>query len=88
MKQQRRNGSLPTIEDMFQKQRKWTNSDDRSKLKDKLIIEMIVTDNQPFTMVSDIGFKCLVTAAEPRYALKREKYKYQLQISVIGLLDY
>lgn len=41
--------SQPTIEDMFQKQRKWRNSDDRSKQMDKLVIEMIVTGNQPFT---------------------------------------
>ncbi|XP_053170463.1 zinc finger BED domain-containing protein 4-like [Scomber japonicus] len=68
------NKTQPTIVDIFQKQRKWTNSDDRSKLMDKLIIEMIVTDNQPFTMVSDVGFKHLMAAAEPRYALKSEKY--------------
>ncbi|GLD69010.1 zinc finger BED domain-containing protein 4-like protein [Lates japonicus] len=59
---------------MFQKQRKWTNSDDGSKLMDKLVIEMIVTDNQPFTVVSDVGFKRLMAAAEPRYALKSDKY--------------
>ena len=49
--------SQPTIEDMFQPQRKWTNLDDKSKLMDKLVIEMIVTDNQPFTVVSDVGLK-------------------------------
>ncbi|XP_056144388.1 zinc finger BED domain-containing protein 4-like [Lampris incognitus] len=59
---------------MFQKQRKWTNSDDRSKLMDKLVLEMIVTDNQPFSVVSDVGFKRLMAAAEPRYALKSDKY--------------
>lgn len=31
------NKTQPTIVDIFQKQRKWTNSDDRSKLMDKLI---------------------------------------------------
>jgi hypothetical protein len=66
--------SQPTIEDMFQKQRKWANSENRSKRMDKLVIEMIVTDNQPFTVVSDVGFKRLMAAAEPRYALKSEKY--------------
>ncbi|XP_056138846.1 zinc finger BED domain-containing protein 4-like [Lampris incognitus] len=66
--------SQPTIEDMFQKQRKWTNSDDTSKLMDKLVLEMIVTDNQPFSVVSDVGFKRLMAAAEPRHALKSDKY--------------
>lgn len=35
---------------------------------------MIATDNQPFTVVSDIGFQRLLTAVEPRYTIKSEKY--------------
>ena len=35
---------------------------------------MIVTDNQPFTMVSDVSFQSLMAVAEPRYELKTEKY--------------
>lgn len=35
---------------------------------------MIATDNQPFTVVSGVGFKRLVTLLEPRYSLKTEKY--------------
>uniref|UniRef100_A0A672YBA6 BED-type domain-containing protein n=1 Tax=Sphaeramia orbicularis TaxID=375764 RepID=A0A672YBA6_9TELE len=66
--------SQPTVLGMFDKQRMWTNSENRSKLMDKLIIEMIVTDNQPFSVVSDVGFKHLMAAAEPRYALKSERY--------------
>lgn len=56
------------------KQRKWTNSENRSKLMDKLVIEM-VTNNQPFSVVSDGGFKHLMAAAEPQYALKSERYQ-------------
>lgn len=41
---------------------------------DKLVLGMIATDNQPFTVVSDVAFKHLMAAAEPRYALKSEKY--------------
>ncbi|XP_029966352.1 zinc finger BED domain-containing protein 4-like [Salarias fasciatus] len=66
--------SQPKIQDLFQKQRKWPNSDQRSKLIDKLITEMIITDNQPFTVVSDIGFKRLIGVAAPQYSLKNEKY--------------
>nr|XP_033940878.1 zinc finger BED domain-containing protein 4-like [Pseudochaenichthys georgianus] len=63
-----------TMHDMLEKQKKWPSSDNRSILMDKLITEMIVTDNQPFTLVSDVGFKRLMAAAEPRYALKNVKY--------------
>jgi len=64
----------PTIHDMFQKQKKWTNLNEKSKQMDKLITEIIISDNQPFTMVSDAGFKRLMDVAEPRYAIKSEKY--------------
>ncbi|KAK1901868.1 Zinc finger BED domain containing protein 4 [Dissostichus eleginoides] len=64
----------PTMHDMFEKQKKWPSSDNRSIQMDKLITEMIVTDNRPFTLVSDVGFKRLMAPAEPRYALKNEKY--------------
>lgn len=35
---------------------------------------MIATDNQPFTVVSDVGFRRLIATLEPRYSLKTEKY--------------
>uniref|UniRef100_A0A8C5LYW3 BED-type domain-containing protein n=1 Tax=Leptobrachium leishanense TaxID=445787 RepID=A0A8C5LYW3_9ANUR len=63
-----------TIKDMLQKKAKWQNSDERSQLLDKAITEMMATDNQPFTMASDSGFKRLMSIAEPRYTLKSEKY--------------
>ena len=66
--------SQPTIQDLFQKQKQWPNSDQRSKMLDKLITEMIITDNQPFTVVSDVGFKRFMGAAAPQYSLKSEKY--------------
>ncbi|XP_060786487.1 zinc finger BED domain-containing protein 4-like [Neoarius graeffei] len=64
----------PTVVNMFQIQRKWANSDDKSKQIDKLITEMIITDNQPFTVVSDVGFQHVVPGLNPRYALKSEKF--------------
>uniref|UniRef100_A0A8C5QMC0 BED-type domain-containing protein n=1 Tax=Leptobrachium leishanense TaxID=445787 RepID=A0A8C5QMC0_9ANUR len=66
--------SQPKIKDLFQKQTKWQNSDGRSQLLDRAILEMMVTDNQPFTVVSDSGFKRVMSIAEPRYTLKSEKY--------------
>ncbi|XP_049447489.1 zinc finger BED domain-containing protein 4-like [Epinephelus fuscoguttatus] len=46
----------------------------RSKKVDLAIVEMIATDNQPFTVVSGVGFKRLVALLEPRYSLKTDKY--------------
>lgn len=68
-----------TLTHIFDTQRKWPNSDPRSKAMDTLIAEMIATDNQPFTVVSDVGFKRLLAVAEPRYNLKNEKY-YRMDV--------
>lgn len=46
---------------------------------DKAIIEMIATDNQPFTVISDVGFQQLMRLAEPRYNIKDEKF-YRTQM--------
>ncbi|XP_060796685.1 zinc finger BED domain-containing protein 4-like [Neoarius graeffei] len=64
----------PIVAQLFDAQRKWPNSDNRSKKIDVAIMEMIATDNQPFTVVADVGFKRLVAMLEPRYSLKSEKY--------------
>ena len=56
----------PTVIQMFDAQWKWQDSDPRSKQMDTLVIEMIATDNQPYTVVSDVGFRRLLAAAEPR----------------------
>uniref|UniRef100_A0AAQ5YIA3 BED-type domain-containing protein n=1 Tax=Amphiprion ocellaris TaxID=80972 RepID=A0AAQ5YIA3_AMPOC len=64
----------PTVVQLFDAQRKWGNNDPKSKNFDKLITEMMATENQPFTMVADSGFRRLMEHAEPRYSLKSEKY--------------
>lgn len=64
----------PTVAEMFDAQWKWPNSDNRSKKIDVAIMEMIATDNQPFTVAADVGFKRLMAMLEPRYSLKSEKY--------------
>ncbi len=53
---------------MFDNQTKWKTSDVRSKNLDRLITEMIATDNQPFNFVENNGFQRLMATAEPRYA--------------------
>ena len=41
---------------------------------DEAIIEMIATDNQPFTVVSGVGFQRLISLAEPLYRIKDETF--------------
>lgn len=53
---------------VFDAQRKWGNSDTRSKKVDLAIVEMIATDNHPFTVVSGVDIKRLVALLEPRYS--------------------
>ncbi|XP_031673379.1 uncharacterized protein LOC116364351 isoform X2 [Oncorhynchus kisutch] len=53
---------------------KWQDKDPRAKKMDEAIIEMIATDNQPFTVVSDVGFQRLITLAEPLYRIKDETF--------------
>ncbi|XP_071246206.1 uncharacterized protein [Salvelinus alpinus] len=64
--------SQATLLQLFNKQAKWQDKDPRAKKMDEAIIEMIATDNQPFTVVSDVGFQRLITLAEPRYRIKEE----------------
>ncbi len=63
--------SLPQ---MFDKLTKWTLADPRTKKLDKLVMEMLATDIQPYNMVEGVGFKRLVAALEPRYPMKTEKF--------------
>lgn len=44
---------------------------------------MIVTDYQPFLVVSYVGFKCLTAAAEPPYALKSKSYYLTEKLQVV-----
>lgn len=41
----------------------------RKKLLDKLLLQMICTDFQPFSVVNDSGFITFVHALDPRYEL-------------------
>ena len=50
------------------------SADPRAKNIDKLILEMITTDNLPFSVVQNIGFQRLISKLEPRYGIKSEKF--------------
>ena len=51
-----------TLSDM----RKWDISDPQAHFK---IAEMIALDYQPFSMMDDVGFSCLLSSLEPHYTM-------------------
>ena len=69
-----KNPSQPTVPQLFESKTGWKDTDPRSIKIDVFITEMIVTDNQPFSVVSDLGFKRLMSLMEPRYWIKNEKF--------------
>ena len=52
----------------------WDINDLRAKKTHQLIGEMIALDTQPFSIVEDVGFTCLLHCLEPRYQLPSRKY--------------
>ncbi len=64
-----------SIEDSFARRQKWNDSDPRSIHVDQLILEMIILDCQPFSMVLDAGFRKLINELKPQYyRLKSNKF--------------
>ena len=56
-----------TLEGTFDRVRKFSQNDERAKMINNLIAEMICIDLQPFTIVENKGFLKLLTHLEPRY---------------------
>ena len=63
-----------TVTELFDKIKVWKSAEPRSKNIDKLILEMIATDNLPFSVVQNIGFQRLISKLEPRFEIKSEKF--------------
>jgi hypothetical protein len=63
-----------TIANAFDIKRPWKFDDERSRRIHRIIGEMIALDDQLFNIVNNEGFKRLVAALEPRYALPSDKY--------------
>ena len=73
------NAAQKTVIEMFDKVKKWQDNESRSTTTDRLILEMIATDNLPFTIVQNIGFQPLISKLEPWYNIKSEKF-YQTEV--------
>ena len=53
---------------------KWDINDTKAQQVHKFVMEMIALDNQPLSLVEDIGFVRLLQVLEPRYSLPSRKY--------------
>ena len=54
--------------------RKWDINDVIVQRVHKFVMEMIALDNQPFSLVEDIGFVRLLQVLKPRYTFPSRKY--------------
>lgn len=64
----------PTLVQLYGHHLKYKDIDKRSKKLDRTIGEMMATDNQPFTVVSDIVFRRVINVTEQCCDLKSEKF--------------
>ena len=63
--------------------RKWDINDARAQRVHKFVMEMIALDNQPFSLVEDLGFVRLLQLLEPRYSLPSRKYLVEKILPVV-----
>ena len=59
-----------TIESIIEKCKSYSVGQPRAKAIIYRVAEMMATDPQPFSTVSDVGFCCLLAELEPRYILQ------------------
>ena len=60
---------LVTIDKAIEKCRKFDRDEPRAKEITTYITEMMALDDQPFSIVEDVGFKRLINNLEPRYTI-------------------
>lgn len=64
----------PTLESVIRKKTKYRPDDLRAREITRKITEMICLDNQPLSVVEDVGFKNLINFLDPRYDMPSRKY--------------
>ncbi|XP_065654812.1 zinc finger BED domain-containing protein 4-like [Hydra vulgaris] len=70
----------PTIHQVFAKTRPLTFTDTKAIKITRLIAGMICTDNQPVSIVKNLGFNRLLQFLEPRYTIPSKKYFSTIEI--------
>lgn len=58
----------------FDKATKYSSDHPKVKALNNKIMEFIALDNQPFSVVEDVGFSRLMMYLEPRYAMPSRRY--------------
>ncbi|XP_047138980.2 zinc finger BED domain-containing protein 4 [Hydra vulgaris] len=71
------------LEETINKHRKWTSSEQRAQKITMLIGEMICVDIQPYSLVTDQGFKKLIMHLEPRYTMPSKKHMTETVVPLI-----
>uniref|UniRef100_A0A8C5LQ09 BED-type domain-containing protein n=1 Tax=Leptobrachium leishanense TaxID=445787 RepID=A0A8C5LQ09_9ANUR len=66
--------STPSVATLFQKITKFTSDSPKAHEITEKVMEFIALDDQPFSVVEDIGFRRLMQHIEPRYTLPSRRY--------------
>ena len=64
----------PSVADVFQKAKKFASDGAKAKGITTKIMEFIALDDQPFSVVEDVGFRRLMEHVEPRYTVPSRRY--------------
>ncbi len=72
--QSRPNPRQMSLEYLVDKQRQFAFDHPKSREINRLVAELMAVDNQPFSIVDDLGFTRLVHHLEPRYKLPSRRY--------------
>ncbi|XP_077315557.1 max-like protein X isoform X1 [Lithobates pipiens] len=68
-------GSTPSVATVFEKvKKKFASDSPKARAITDKIMEFIALDDQPFSVVEDIGFRRLMQHIEPRYSLPSRRY--------------
>jgi len=64
----------PSVADVFEKARKFPSDGVKAKGITQKIMEFIPLDDQPFSVVEDVGFRRLIEHIEPRYVMPSRQH--------------
>ncbi|XP_073671353.1 zinc finger BED domain-containing protein 4-like [Paramisgurnus dabryanus] len=64
----------PSVADFLEKAKKFANDSAKAKGITKRIMEFIALDDQPFSVVEDVGFRRLIDYIEPRYTIPSRRH--------------
>ena len=64
----------PSVADLFEKARQFSSDSAKAKGITQKMMEFIALDDQPFSVVDDVGFRRLIKHIEPRYAMPSRRH--------------